>query len=235
MSILNLSLLLILPIIILAIILLTSSWLWNTASRPFRLRSKTLFKGLAISYGLLLILATVVFYLFPPESGTAKKSYAVHEADQELSQFYAALDNKDLSQLNPDYIRKSWTFETRPASSKIKLQLQQVDSSIIIVPTEKDDQITVDYYCSPFYMSGFELTDYLPMPQVHLSGDRLSIAIPHVELEMANLNDEFTISQFTEKNEPHSNIFYHGTMALIIHVPDTITLETDHEPTYWFD
>jgi hypothetical protein len=235
MNVINASIIFLITFLVLVSVFIAASWFRKVAYRLPGNRSK-LYKGLLGGYALLLLLAVILYYLFQPDQTALSRSITEKEAEQAFSQFFEALEKEDLNLLNPAYIRETWTFETEHNQlNLISPSTGWSDTSIVIAQSENPgNAIKVDYYITPVIMTGFEITDYFPNPEVELSGDTLKIAFAEVDLNLANLSTEFTIRQFVEAPQQQHPYFYHGNSALIIHLPQNLNLHvSDKLPVHW--
>ncbi|GGK35146.1 hypothetical protein GCM10010965_30150 [Caldalkalibacillus thermarum] len=227
------SLLLLIVILVLMIILIQ-----RLLKRGNRFWTLNRLKWLSGAYLLILLLALALYYGLPIKETSELRTISYEEAEQRRLDFYRAVEQGKLAELEQDDFREQWRFETYVERLYIKLNKvypEEISSELIVEQTDDTEgAIEVRYIMTPTVIEGIDLTDQLDPPRVDLQGEHLFIHFPdHQEVRLAHFSKAFTIKQFSTP-EYMEGVSVPGASALYIRLPQHIELEaSDNLPIRW--
>ncbi len=151
------------------------------------------------TYLSILLFATVIYYLLPIESKTLPliSEEEVRHINNQYPLFYEEpLTKEKFAEIDGLLKKKEWEFQI----SGDELEINTNNEFVQIVAEKKeanDGLVEVEHYTMPSTMDGLDLTDMIPLPELKWKDNILNIDIPFIDLKIASLQTELTITQFT--------------------------------------
>ncbi|MGM0876246.1 MAG: hypothetical protein ACQEWV_16115 [Bacillota bacterium] len=186
-------------------------------------------------YGVLLLVALVLFYVLPNERSlnyivdNKPELAKAEKASQQLTM--ATSEGKQIDKENIDgvKVKKRWDFTYEGKKLEITGYDEQYASGFTLVERKdvNDNKIEVTQYHTRTIIQNIELTNEVGPFIIELAEDTLTIGDPNdIEFHVGKFDKEFTITQFTEEwsiEDPFSNeedIW--GENVLYIRVPKDV-------------
>lgn len=151
--------------------------------------------------------------------------------DQEYQDFYNAVEEGRLDQIESMHKNKKWNFEYAGEQLEIvAMDGENFGIRIIVKNKDIDDGIIeVAGYTGRSIINGIDCTDKIKPPEIILEGDQLKIIEPErQEIELAGFDRDFTIKQFLPGGYNYRgslNISHMGPPVLYIRVPKNIQVK----------
>ncbi|RQD73768.1 MAG: hypothetical protein D5R97_08865 [Candidatus Syntrophonatronum acetioxidans] len=204
------------------------------------------------AYLVVLIISFPLLNVLPQEEIIARDR--VGEDDLEIAlqaerDFFSALEEGRLDQLEGVYKKGSWDFELEEEEEWLLIRNgEETHPSFNVVIDREGDpgRIQAFYYVTRTIFRQVDVTPELETPQVHLEGNRFIVKVPEwQELEVASFQREFVVGQFypgdpgvQERGQPAERVTsvkggrIHGTgdisvfgeEALYLKVPEDIQI-----------
>ncbi len=156
------------------------------------------------AYLAVLIISFLLLNVLPQEEIMARDRVGEEEleiASRAETDFYSALEEGRLAQLEGVYRLRSWDFELEEKEEWLLIRSGDRDTSPTTVIINRDGEpgrVQARYYVTKTIIREVEVTPELVPPQVLLEGNRLIVEAPErQEFEVASFQREFVLRQFS--------------------------------------
>lgn len=195
----NLSLLIIFPILLILIIIAFFNFFIKPAGKHFRQRNLKWFFG---SYGCILLASLLILQVLPQERihGDALSDSALARATQAENDFYLAVMDGNPQDVDGIYVIEQWNFAI--SDKQITMTTTETGGNPInmMIVAERTDELTdeieVIHYATQVIVARVDLTDGLESPSVTMTGNRLRFSPPpQYQIELDRFQKEFVAAQ----------------------------------------
>jgi hypothetical protein len=188
-------------------------------------------KWLLGGYGILLLSATILFFLHPTVkadyngSGSTNRSGEVVENPSQL--YDAALEGR-IDQEEAVLKKNQWSFDLSDNQMHISFNGYKNDYFLVAEKSnEMDGQVEVTHYATRSVFNEVDITDQMPSPEVQKDGNMIKISSPSTHLKFLKIDNEYPIAQF--RGEKSSSLSYYsysnmGHNVLYIKVPSDVEI-----------
>jgi len=175
-------------------------------------------------YVSLLFLSMVVYYVAADKELSFASNITSEELYRESDELFKLLQDGDINQINPNYVRNNWSFPYE----QDQISIDQSTSSgngwqIMIKRKEQNDgEIDITYYSGPTTINGYDVSTKLDEFVIELNEDVLRI--PQSTLADFNyiiFEKPYVASQFNEKRD-WMNIVEQGRSVIYLEIPNNL-------------
>ncbi len=177
-----------------------------------------------IGLGFYIVLGVMAMIFVQQQGGTEQVSDAeLQQGLQAEMQMRDALFNASFSELNPQYLKKQWTFPVSGDTVTVNYTNQIVDRVYINHDAEEGNAITLSYYATPTILYRLNVSKFVELPTVSFTDDTLQVYFD-MNHHRFQYNKMQPVLGFLE-----ASAFYNtqiddsvGTYALYLNVPQNV-------------
>lgn len=194
-------------------------------------------RWMLVVYVVILLISVGLFFLIPNEEDAVKGekisnpgiSYRLTEA----------IYNGHVANIDEKFIAKQWNFSFKQNELTIEAIENDINGISIIVERKDVNSIEVNFYQTPTFIKGMDITDQIKSPHIELSSKTLTITKPkHNELNFTSFKQEFTMSQFQGEDLQDNDVvwlgeksYIRGEQLLYIRVPKDLKIQVGDDYT----
>lgn len=191
-----------------------------------RVLSRKTVRGLMIGYGVILVVATVVYYLLPNTQVSSPSPFS----NQTPTDMFSMSSLTQLEHSNE--VIKNGQKVYKYIGSTLKLTDNEQEAIPVLIERKATNDHTIDVYhfTQRTIVNQVDITQQLPSPKINLHGVVLQVSQPKkVNLKFATFDPEFTITQFFGGSIFHRNgINYQmGQKLLYLRIPKNLQIIKD--------
>jgi hypothetical protein len=183
------------------------------------------------AYGILLLLATILFFLHPTVNADYQNngdSPGLGKVVENPSQIYDAALEGRIDQEEAVYKKNQWSFELSDNQMHISFNGFEYEYFLVAEKTsEHDGQVEVIHYATRSVFNDIDITDQIPSPEVQMDGNMIKISNSQTHLEFSKMNNEFSITQFKGGSSfglNYQTVSNMGHNVLYIKVPSDVEI-----------